>query len=617
MEHRKGSLHGNADGLSRRPHRKCIRSDCPDCTNEGICASSKIKEDCIKIDETTSFSVAPLMASHSDDPPSFVQNDTDNDLDVDPHPTVDTNLTPNWLLTWSEEQISAWQKSNVNIKKILDLKSLFFNKPPKQYVEGFSYECRVLWSLWESLKVENDILYHQVESEIGEPKLVLVAPKEVRNQIFHELHENRTAGHLGRDKTLDSVKRRFYWPGISKDIASWVRECSACARCKSGPGVGKAPLKQSQVGYPLDRIAVDIVGPCPVTEDGNEYIIVVQDYFTKWVEAYSTPNHTALTVGDKLATEFFCRFGVPTQLHSDQGREFESDLFSYLCSLFGIEKTRTCPYRPQSDGLVERMNRTLKQMLSIFTNENRNNWDDHLPYLLMAYRATIQDSTGVTPHKMMFGREMQCPLDIIAGVPVHNKTIYCPVQYIEWIKHTLELTYSFACEKLSKAASRQKKHYDRGVKPRSFSEGEFVWRWYPPHANIKFGLGWIGPYLVKRKITCVTYQIQRDPQSKDIVAHVDHLKPFNGREIPEIWQMPNNYNNENESIFTEDESNENVDQNQTLDVSMAEFNPDNMEKTNTGAFEPPVGMDEFNPEKTPDKRTRCGRQIHKPRKYSP
>ncbi|CAC5412542.1 unnamed protein product [Mytilus coruscus] len=333
---------------------------------------------------------------------------------------------------------------------------------------------------------------------------------------------------------------------MSADIACWVKQCNLCARCKRGPGLGKAPLQQSLAGSPLDRIGIDVVVPCPVTRDGNEYMIVVQDYFTKWTEVYPVVRHNALTVADTLATEFFCRFCIPSQIHSNQGREFESELFANLCSLFGIEKTRTCPYRPQSDGLVEQMNRTLKQLLSIFANLNRNDWDDHIPYVLMAFRATIPDSIGVSPHKMMFGRDMQCPIDIIAGIPIQNNIETCPVQDIGWLKHTLDLTYLFANENLKKAANHQKKHYDRGVKLRSFSEG----------------LGWIGPYLIKRKITSVTYQIQRDPKSKDIVVHVDHLKPYNGREIPEIWQVQDEAI-ENEPVY---------DSTQTLD-----FLPDDIE----------------------------------------
>ncbi|CAG2247528.1 unnamed protein product [Mytilus edulis] len=584
LEHRKGSLHSNADGLSRRPHRKCVRTDCPDCTNESLLVSNILREDA-----KSSFFVTPLMATQEnmEDPHASVQ---DLDISEETENSQNENLFCNWLAFWTHEQIAEMQNRDPNIKKILDLKSL------------------VLWSQWESIEIRNGLLFYQFHSEIGEEKLVLVAPKEMRDKIFSELHEKRTAGHMGRDKTLDSIRRRFYWPGMSSDIACWVKQCNLCARCKRGPGIGKAPLQQSLVGSPFDRIGIDIVGPCPITQDGNEYMIVVQDYFTKWTEVYPVVRHNALTVADKLATQFFCRFGLPSQIHSDQGREFESDLFANLCSLFGIEKTRTCPYRPQSDGLVERMNRTLKQMLSIFANLNRNDWDDHIPYLLMAFRATIQDSIGVSPHKMMFGRDMQCPIDIIAGVPTQNKSETCPVQYIEWLKYTLDLTYSFANENLKKAANRQKKHYDRGVKPRSFSEGEFAWRWYPPRANIKFGLGWIGPYLIKRKITSVTYQIQRDPKSKDIVVHVDHLKPYNGREIPEIWQVQDEQV-ENEPVY---------DDTQTLD-----FLPDDFEDEEINEIGNPILDNSFNEREftvepvTPPRRTRCGRTVHKPLKYSP
>ena len=599
LEHRKGSCHGNADALSRRPHRKCIRSDCPDCSHEGLVVSNITKED-----EKSSSCIAPIMAQQDnlDDTPSLVQNfDILEETEEVQNPDVG-----NWLDTWTKEQLLEWQNKDINIQKILHLKSLFDEKPPKQHIEGAFNECRILWCLCESLEVQNGILYYQFLTETGEVKLVLVAPREIREKIFHELHENRTAGHMGRDKTIDSVKRRFYWPGMSSDIASWVKQCNSCARCKPGPGIGKAPLQQSLVGAPLDRIAIDIVGPCPVTRDGNEYMIVVQDYFTKWTEVYPSIRHNALIVGDKLATEFFCRFGVPNQIHSDQGREFESELFAHLCSLFGIEKTRTCPYRPQSDGLVERMNRTLKQMLSIFANSNRNDWDDHLPFLLMAYRATIQDSIGVTPHKMMFGRDMQCPIDIIAGNVPQNKTDTCSVKYIEWLKHSLETTYEFASKQLGKAASRQKKHYDRGVKPRSFSEGDYVWRWYPPHANVKFGLGWIGPYLVKKKITSVTYQIQRNPQSREIIVHVDHLKPYMGRDIPEDWQ------NKNDTV--EDENVSNFDNMQILDYSPVDF--DEINTSESQNFEGEVN-EPFSEPVTPPRRTRCGRTVNKPLKYSP
>ncbi|CAC5375615.1 unnamed protein product [Mytilus coruscus] len=356
-------------------------------------------------------------------------------------------------------------------------------------------------------------------------------------------------------------------------------------------------------------IAIDILGTCPVTRNANEYLIVITDYFTKWTESFAVSNHTALTVADKLVTEVFCRFGVPSQLHSDQGREFMSDLFTQICILLNIDKTRTCPYRPQSDGLVDRINRTLIQMLSIFVNDNRNDWDDHLPYLLMAYRSTIQDSTGFAPHKLLFGRDMMCPIDIISGFMPKNENILCPVQYVEWVKHTLSLTYKFVNSNLNRAASRQKKNYDRGAKPRAFEEGSFVWRWYPPKAGLKLALGWTGPYHVEKKLSDVLYKIRLLPDRRFLVVHVDHLKPYTGLNKPNGWEIEES---EFDNSFVElpDET-ENIDFADDLNSSteISSLNtPDARVTNHTPVDDKPV---------TPPRRTRCGRSVKKPIKYSP
>ena len=117
-------------------------------------------------------------------------------------------------------------------------------------------------------------------------------------------------------------------------------------------------------------VAVDIFGPLPLSENGNEYIIVLGDYYSKWVDAWAVPDHTAQTVADKLVVESFTTFGCPAQIHTDQGGECQSELFRLACETFGVDQTRTAPYRPNSDGLAERFNRTLKQMLKILSAEN-------------------------------------------------------------------------------------------------------------------------------------------------------------------------------------------------------------------------------------------------------
>ena len=121
---------------------------------------------------------------------------------------------------------------------------------------------------------------------------------------------------------------------------------------------------------PLEKVAIDILGPLPMTDNGNQYILVFGDYYTKWTEAYALPDQTAQRVAD-CVMDFICHFGCPRQIHSDQGRNFESDPFQQMCTLMQVHKTRTTPYRPQSDGLVERFNRTLQQMLSMYVNDRR------------------------------------------------------------------------------------------------------------------------------------------------------------------------------------------------------------------------------------------------------
>ena len=167
--------------------------------------------------------------------------------------------------------------------------------------------------------------------------------------------------------------------------------------------------------YPLQLVAVDIVGPLTPSKTENTYILVASDYFTRWVEAYAIPNQEAVTVANKLVDEFFCRFSVPEQLHSDQGRQFEANVMQEVCRLLQIDKTRTTPYHPQSDGLVERFNRTMLAMLASTVEEDPSNWEQHLRKVCMAYNTSVQPSTVYTPFYLMFGRLARLPVDIMYG----------------------------------------------------------------------------------------------------------------------------------------------------------------------------------------------------------
>jgi transposase InsO family protein len=168
---------------------------------------------------------------------------------------------------------------------------------------------------------------------------------------------------------------------------------------------------------PQWKVAIDVLGPLPETELGNKYLLIAMDYFTKWPEAFQLPNQEAATVAKVLVNEFFCRFGAPLEIHSDQGQNFESNIFQEICKLLQIKKTRTTPLHPQSDGMVERLNRTIEAQLAIFVMDNQTDWDLHVPFLLMAYRSAIHDTTKCTPAELMFGRNLKLPVDLLYWRP--------------------------------------------------------------------------------------------------------------------------------------------------------------------------------------------------------
>ena len=142
------------------------------------------------------------------------------------------------------------------------------------------------------------------------------------------------------------------------------------------------------------------------------------DYLTKWPEVYATPDQTAPTIAKLLVEEFISRHGVPLELLSDRGPSFLSKLLLAVCEFMGVKKVNTSAYHPQSDGLVERFNRTLTDMLAKSVSTGTSDWDDKLPYVLFSYRASLQSSTGESPFFLLYGRDPQLPTETVLSPPV-------------------------------------------------------------------------------------------------------------------------------------------------------------------------------------------------------
>ena len=188
--------------------------------------------------------------------------------------------------------------------------------------------------------------------------------------LLEQTHDNLIAGHSAHQKTLQKLKLQFYRSRIAQDVRNWCRSCEVFNGRKTKPVRSHHKLNVTQVTEPLQRVAMDILGPLERSSDDNQYILVIVYYFTKYAEALPMKNQTAQECARCFVEGFVSRYGISQQLRSDQGTQFESDLFQEMCKVLGLRKTRTTPGYAPSNGLSEKTIRTIKEVLAKIATEN-------------------------------------------------------------------------------------------------------------------------------------------------------------------------------------------------------------------------------------------------------
>ena len=258
-------------------------------------------------------------------------------------------------IDWEEEfdrgKVREYQLSDPVLKKVHEWKESD-KKPEWCEIADQGAEAKYFWHRWELLEIRDGVLFRKWVNLNGkENKYLLVVPKFLHRFILSQLHDGVTGAHLGIAKTLFKIRERFYWYGLKSDVESWCAGCEICGSRKGAYKSGKAPMKQYNVGLPMERIAIDFMGPFnrTIPQNGNapkRYVMVIGDYFTKWTEPIPLENLEAKTVARALIDNFISRFGVPLFIHTNQGTSFESKLFQETCQILGIKKTRTTKARP-------------------------------------------------------------------------------------------------------------------------------------------------------------------------------------------------------------------------------------------------------------------------------
>ena len=239
---------------------------------------------------------------------------------------------------------------------------------------------------------------------------------------------------------------------------------------------------------------MDIVGPLPRSKSGNRYVLVTCDYATRYPEMIPLRSIDAEQITEEL-TKVFARVGVPREILTDQGSNFTSHLLVELYRLLHVHPIRTSPYHPQTDGLVERFSKTLKETLRKTVTDGGKDWDRMIPYLLFAYREVPQSSTGFSPFELLYGRDVRGPLDVLnetweAGARSDEAVLSFALETQERLKAMADLVK----ENLEKSQEKQKHWYDKGARVRQFEVGNPVL--VLPTTTDKLLAQWQGPYLV-------------------------------------------------------------------------------------------------------------------------
>ena len=332
----------------------------------------------------------------------------------------------------------------------------------------WSRKSKVLLKQFPLMSIENGLLVRRTPR--GKLKQ-LVLPEKFHHLVFVELHEKM--GHLGPDRVEGLCRRRYYWPYMRKDIDHYVQRKCRCIVSKRPNVLEAAPLVPIESTYPFELVCVDFID-FKTKSQGYRYALLVTDHFTKFSQAYATKSKSSKAAATELFNKFIPQFGLPHRIHSDQGPEFTSGLFKELHRLGGIEMSNTTPYHPMGNGLVERLNRSLKQMLQSLPEPHKKKWKEHLPSLMFAYNSTTHSTTGYSPFFLMFGRESKLPIDCILPyepADISNKTYK---KFVDSWKASMKTAFQIAHSRMVKSGEYNKKLYDSKVKLVAVGVGDRV-----------------------------------------------------------------------------------------------------------------------------------------------
>lgn len=337
-------------------------------------------------------------------------------------------------------------------------------------------------------------------------------------KVIKETHDSLIGGHIGIRRSILKLKSIYFWKNMKSDIKNYIRNCEQCQKNKITRKTKMPMVITTTSKKPFDRISLDVVGPLPITEKNNSYILTCQDDLTRYVVAMCLEDQTAETIARAFTKHIVLKFGCPISILTDNGTNFVSDLMKRVCKLLQIKKYHTTAYHPESNGSLERSHRVLKEYLRNYVNKNLNNWDEFIQYGVFVYNTSPHSSTGFTPHELLFGEKANIPSSLTKNLtPVYNYDDY----YFE-LKYKLQNAHEFARRNLIASKENTKKYYDKHTNDFSLKIGDKVL--LESATNKKLESRYEGPYEILDFPSDVNTAIR--VKNKQQIVHNNRLKPF-------------------------------------------------------------------------------------------
>jgi hypothetical protein len=346
--------------------------------------------------------------------------------------------------------------------------------------------------------LENDLLY-TINIE-GHWRLCVPSDPSIRTLLLREYHDTPTAGHLGYDKCLANIRRNYFWNSLTQDLKRFISSCTTCQQIKPSNQLPAGLLKPLSIPHrPWESIAMDFMLSLPISDKGNDGVIVFTDRLTKF--SHFVPCRTTITaegVADLYFENVFRLHGLSRSFVSDRDSKFTSIFWTKLCSLLGTDMRLSTSFHPQTDGQSERTFRTLQQMIRGFVNTLQTNWDIYLPCFEFAFNNSVNGSTGYSPFELNGTIDPLTPAAQFAQDCVPSSG-YAPVDaYFTRLQNSLATAYdniATAQDRMSKQANKSRRHDE-------FKVGDLVWLSTENLKLANFGTAkkflpkFVGPYKV-------------------------------------------------------------------------------------------------------------------------